>query len=203
MITDRLYIWRIEEFRERIRSRKPNEIWVTELISCPLKFSYLKQYPEIAEASAFTPVTIWGELTHRGFESILKELFPPEEVATEVEVSKEILVDDKKYVIKGRVDAIYKDIIIELKTARSDFNIPHEHHFLQLKVYLWMTGKNKGILLYITPERIAEYEVAPDLTDNDIINFIKNLITLQKAPKYEWECKYCPYSKLCPKKVSD
>ncbi|RLG82989.1 MAG: CRISPR-associated protein Cas4 [Thermoprotei archaeon] len=203
LITDRLYIWRIEEFRERVRSKGENELWVTDLVSCPLKTKFVKQYAELAEAAAFTPVTVWGELTHRGFEDVLKILFPPEDVVTEVEVSKSVVVEGREYFIKGRVDAMYKDIVIELKTARSDYSIPHEHHILQVKLYLWITGKEKGILIYITPERIAEYEVTNDLTDDNVKELVLDVIKERKVPKYSWECKYCPYTKVCPKKVSE
>jgi hypothetical protein len=83
-----------------------------------------------------------------------------------------------------------------VKTSKSALNLPREHHVRQLNFYLEITGFRNGVLVYITPEKILEYEVLkqPLNIENEVIELLNN----EHHPRYTWECGYCTYRKLCP-----
>ncbi|MDK6029305.1 CRISPR-associated protein Cas4 [Ignisphaera sp. 4213-co] len=199
-IINLIYNWRVEESRKRLEEKLENEIYVTDLIYCPLKYHYQKKYKEIVIANAFDPVTIFGELIHLGVGKLLSNLLGSNNVELEKEYEKEIVVDGTTYIVKGRVDAIIGDWLIEIKSSKSDLNIPHQHHILQTRLYLWLTGLKKAILLYITQNRVAEYVVEEPVSDGEVSDLIRSIIAKSPAPRYSWECSYCPFSTLCPSK---
>ncbi|MCC6017092.1 MAG: CRISPR-associated protein Cas4 [Desulfurococcaceae archaeon] len=201
-IVDKLYRWRIDEAVKKLESKLDNEFYVTDLIYCPLKYRYQKMYKELTISSAINPTTLLGELTHYGVEKILIDLFGPENVKLEVDYEKGIEVDGVLYIVKGRIDAIIGDWVIEVKTSRSDISIPQNHHVMQTRIYLWLTGFNKALLLYITSNRVAEYIVDKPASDGEIADLLRSTITGAPAPRYPWECRYCTYSTLCPYKKS-
>lgn len=182
--------------------RKPDTYWVTDLVRCVLKREYELKYPELVEKEIFTPVFILGTLVHRGLQDLLKNVMR-EEVTTEVEVSQEVtLPDGRKVVVKGRADVIVKigdeAIGVEIKTARSDYDLPKPQHLDQARIYNWLFNLSQTILIYVTPERVTQYVVSDKASEEEIIN----RITSEKAPRYDWECRYCSYSVMCPYKVS-
>lgn len=198
-----IYGWRIEEARKRLEKKLENEIYVTDLVYCPLKYYFQKKFREITLADGFNPVTIYGEAVHVGIEEILKNILGSENVKTEVDFEKTIEVEGKAFIVKGRVDAIIGDYVIEIKSSRSDTNIPQHHHILQARLYLWLTGLKKALLLYITPNRISQYLVTEPASNGEVSDFIRSLLAQSPAPRYSWECMYCLFSILCPnKKVS-
>ena len=109
-----------------------------------------------------------------------------------------MFIDDREYVVKGRVDAwnpVSREVV-EIKTARSSHGVPHEHHILQLQIYMEILGVDKGLLVYITPDRLLEYTVLK--ASVDIEGFVRELVGDSVHPRWDWECRYCVYSKLCP-----
>ncbi|MEM0227714.1 MAG: PD-(D/E)XK nuclease family protein [Ignisphaera sp.] len=201
-IVNLLYSWRIAEAKKRLEGKLSNEIYATDLIYCPLKYRYQRTYSELALGTAFNPVTLYGEIIHQGLEKLLSILFGEDNVRVEVEYEKNIQLDlDKNtyaYVIKGRIDAIVGDYIIEIKSGSSDRNLPYEQHIIQARIYMWLSNLDKAILLYVTPNRIVEYQITGTMSDKEITELVKSIITGQPAPRYIWECKYCIYSILCP-----
>lgn len=199
-IVNLVYGWRIEEARKRLEKKLENEIYVTDLIYCPLKYHYQRMYKEIAIANAFDPITISGELIHLGIGKLLEDLLGKDNVRLEVEYEKEVVVDGVTYIVKGRVDAVIGDWLVEIKSSRSDLNIPHQHHILQTRLYLWLTGLRKAILLYITQNRLSQYFIEDPVSDGEVADLIRSILSLKPAPRYSWECSYCPYAILCSNK---
>lgn len=189
------------EERER-HVRKPNVYWVTDLVRCSLKRDYEIKYPELSLREVFIPFHISGSLIHRGLQEILKERFG-DSVETEVEYFKELsLHDGSKVVVKGRADVIISSddgrVGVEIKTSRSDMNIPHEQHLEQVMIYNWLMDLKYSLLVYITPERVAQYTVFERFSESEVINRVVSTA----LPRYVWECSYCVYSVLCPYKKS-
>ncbi len=187
-----------EEHEKHVR--EPDVYWVSDLVRCLLKKEYEMRYPELSLREIFIPYYVSGNLIHRGLQSILKERFG-DSVKTEVECVKELtLPDGGKAVVKGRVDALMLvdevKIGIEIKTSRSDANLPHEQHLEQVMIYNWMMDLNYSLLVYITPERVAQFTVFDRVSEYDVVNRITNAV----FPRYVWECTYCAYSVLCPYK---
>ena len=184
----KLLVFLRDEELEHIKTRKENEIYVTELVECPMKREFRK---DLWHLEVTNPSLILGRLVHEGLELLVKQLFPDEEVKTEVEVEREL--DDK--VIRGRIDAIVGDRIIEIKYMRGiKGDLPLEHHKYQLRLYKWMTGMRKGSIIYITPDGIKEYDEDKPVNNAEILQIIED----NRIPKYDWECKYCAFAKYCP-----
>ena len=200
MLVEKILKKKLEDYLSH--QKEENTLYVTDLVRCPLKNYYEKEYKELAMSEVFTPSAILGDFVHAGLEDFIRNNFP--NAQTEVELEKEIPVNNKQVKIKGRVDAIAEiegeKTVIEIKTARADKGLPHEHHKTQLQIYLWLTGIRKGLLIYITPDRITEYPVNEPLDDSVIIRLAEETLNMNRAPRYSWECKYCVFASLCPYK---
>ncbi|WP_338599380.1 CRISPR-associated protein Cas4 [Sulfolobus tengchongensis] len=202
MITEFILKRKLEDYLSHVRDE--NTIYVTDLVRCPRKIKYENQYKELSITQVYEPSAILGDLLHIGLETLLKNNFNAD---AEVEAERNIQVLGKTYKIKGKADVLIKNendkkIVIEIKSSRSDKGLPHIHHKIQLQIYLWLFSAEKGILVYITPDRITEYEVNDPLDEATIIRYAEDIITLRNAPKFNWECKYCVFSAICPSKLS-
>lgn len=199
MITELLYRLRKEEFLKH--RREANVYWVSDLVRCPIKREFEIKYPEIALTNIYSPYYILGDLIHKGLESIVSEELSAK---IEVETSKDIqLSSGKKVMVKGRIDCIVttekgENIGVEIKSARADVGIPQQHHIDQVRIYNWLFDLTKSILIYVTYNRVTEYEIREKASIEEIIYRIED----RRAPRYSWECNYCIYSILCPNKIT-
>jgi len=184
-IVTQLLLKEYEEYLEHQRDRKPNEIWVSELVQCKAKAQLRQQYPFFYQAK---PACTLGNLVHYGIYSyLLQELG--------LETEKEFKEYIEGWVIKGRIDGIDDKCVYEIKYARElKDNQPFEHHVLQVKLYLWLTGKPEGKLIYITPNRLVEFSINESLSDDEV----EQLIEQWTSPRYDWECNYCEFVSICP-----
>ena len=185
--------------------KEPGTIWVTDLVSCSLKSRYSSIYPELAASEIFNPPTIVGTLIHRGLEEVLRNIFEQKQFRVEVEpeTSIEIELPDGKTVLRGRADLVVTSpegtrMGIEIKSLRGDLSVPLEHHVDQVKFYNYMFGLEKTILVYVSPERVTQYEVVEKASGEEIVKRLVEPV----APRYPWECRYCPFSVLCPNKTT-
>lgn len=194
LITRLIYGLKMKEQRERLEEAKnPEIIYVTDLVACTHKYHLRLMFPELT--MKFEPSAILGDLVHAGLEKYLEK----EGFEVEVPIEKKISVKGREYIVKGRVDA-YKpseELVIEIKSGRTSQNLPREHHVYQLKIYLDLLDANKGILIYVTPEKILEYEINRS-KDIDVKSLIKSIVEDNVHPKWSWECKYCVFQKICP-----
>jgi len=188
VIVKTLLISRYEETVKKLKEKKENEIWVSELCQCKAKSEFRKSL-WFMETDA--PSLILGELVHRGLQGFLVSTFGGE---VEVEVSKEF----EGYLIKGRVDFLTTSEVVEIKYMRASKNeLPLPHHVMQLQLYMWILNRKYGRLLYITPD--GDFEIPMELKIND--NTVKMYLQQWSSPKWDWECNYCAYSRFCPHKV--
>jgi len=180
---------KIEEARRKLEEKQPHEIWITELVECQKKAHFRLAMPEF---NLPNPATITGEFVHKGILAWLKHYY---EARTEVEMEKEL----GGWLFKGRIDAILDDgTVVEVKFMRSSVErAPLEHHLEQLRLYLWLTGLEKGVLLYVTPEAVYEHVITTPFKDEQVIALLQD----KRTPKYDWECGYCNWSSFCEKKV--
>jgi len=192
-------------FKRRFNDKKNHEkkdsntIYVTDLLYCPLKPRLREQFKELTLAEAYNPSTLQGSLIHESVERILIEELNAE---VEVPVTKEITINGEVYKLVGRIDAKKDNVIIEIKTSKTDVGIPKEEHVLQLRIYVNMLNAEHGILLYITPDRITEFYVDTGISDDKLIELVQDYVYTRRIPRHDWECKYCVYAKVCPHKVS-
>lgn len=190
-ILKRIYQIKLEEHQQRLAELKnPKVVYVSDLVYCPMKRKFKLLYPELV--FDFEPYMVLGDIVHKGLQTYLKDW----NFEIEKEVEEKIIIDNEEYILKGRIDAFSKEFLVEIKSSRSATGIPHEHHLLQLKIYMAMTSVSKGILIYITNDRIVEYPVS--LGDFDFGKLVRDFIYATEVPKWDWECRSCPFSKFCP-----
>ncbi|MEM1649345.1 MAG: CRISPR-associated protein Cas4, partial [Sulfolobales archaeon] len=161
-IISEIYKWRKSE-REK-HSREEGVYYVTDLVRCPLKIRYEILYPELYAYEIMAPPTITGDMIHKGFQSLMKELYG-ESIRVEVEGEKTLMMPDGSSIrIRGRCDAIIErggeKIGLEIKSSRSDYNIPLEHHIDQARAYNWLFDLRETYLIYITYERVTQYKIS-------------------------------------------
>lgn len=182
--------------------REKGVIWVTDLVRCPLKRVYEDRYPDLVLQEIFKPSLIIGTLVHRGLENLLRELVREYSVETEVEGSRDVILDDGSVVsIRGRLDMLlvrdFERVAVEIKSSRSDKNIPQKHHVDQVRAYNWLMDLSGSILLYVTPARVTQFYIEDRMDDSEVVS----RVTSKKAPRYSWECSYCIFSVMCPYKI--
>lgn len=193
-----IYELRLKDFNEKLKElRDPRVIYVSDLISCSHKRVFRIKFPELQ--FRFEPTMILGELVHRGLEDVLRK----KGFEQEVSIEKTVEINGKTYVVKGRIDAFNASdgVVIEIKTARSSQGVPHRHHILQIQIYMNMVDAKEGLLIYITPDRILEYKLIKETIDID--ELVKETINDAVHPRWDWECRYCIYNKMCPYRVTE
>jgi CRISPR-associated exonuclease Cas4 len=162
-------------------------------VYCPLKRVFRQKFPELS--FAFEPNMVLGEMVHVGIQEALKE----KGFEIEKEIEEKIVIEGTEYIFKGRIDAFSNDMIIEIKTARSSTGLPHPHHLLQLRIYMAMTGVRRGLLVYITSDRIVEYPV--ENSNIDLGEMVQKHVEAREFPLWEWECRLCNYNRFCPYRI--
>ncbi len=183
------------DFADRVNeATRPDVVYVTDLTSCSQKRLFRLAMPLLS--FRFEPPMLLGELVHLGLERLLEQ----EGWVTELEIVKHYEVDGVRYELRGRADAVRIEDgrvveVVEIKTARS-IDKPLEHHALQLQIYMQLLGAERGYLVYITPDKIVEYSVDPG--DVDIERLLAETVRNTAHPRFEWECRYCPYRRYCP-----
>ncbi len=112
--------------------------------------------------------------------------------------------------IRGRVDRILGDTIIEFKTTA---DLPRKgpaarlRHVDQLQLYFWLTGLSRGILVYISrlTGRVKSFAV---YRDEERISTLLERATIYAKHLREGTipdaeegplCKYCPFRQDCLK----
>ncbi|WP_457549730.1 hypothetical protein [Archaeoglobus sp.] len=103
-----------------------------------------------------------GSLVYLGLEQILSN-----DLNAEVEVKGVKWIGD--YRVVGRTDAKLGKVGIEIKTSRTDYEIPYDHHVLQARIYNWLFDLEKTVLVYITPDRVTEYIVVENIEKEEIV----------------------------------
>lgn len=160
-----------------------------ELTSCTKKREYESIFGEVSLAQSFKPQILVGEIVEAGLAEYLSQLGlrkPERFWAREVE----------SFIIAGSpdyVDCVDKpQIVVDVKYTSFDIE-PRSHHAERVQIYLWLTGAERGVLLYISPHGIKSFDIWEPMDESDILMRIRS----QKAPMYDWECKFCAYSQYC------
>jgi len=199
-VVEYLYRRRQDEFREKLRDMiDPRVVYVTDLVSCSHKRVMRHRFPLLA--FRFEPALVLGDLVHAGLESLLGGRDGWE---AEVEVERRYVLEGDEYIVKGRADLVKRrgdgsvEVVVELKTARDlPEGRPHQHHVNQLRVYMELLDAPRGVLVYVTPERLLEFSV--ERGDGiDVEALLREAVHDTARPRFDWECRYCPYRRLCP-----
>ncbi len=188
------YITAREKLRAKYKESGKHLLFVHEICECSNKRKMRLRFPELEKAETYNARFAIGQL----IEEALKYRFKNEGDFT---YTRELVVDGKPYLICGTIDILEPETKtpIEVKYQTALKNEPKEHHVLQLKLYLWLIGAEKGELLYVSPEGIKSFTIGKPLTEREVIELIKE----EKAPRWvEWECAYCQYQPFCNKSTT-
>jgi CRISPR-associated exonuclease Cas4 len=179
-----------KKLRVKFKKQGKKLLFVHELCECSFKRTMRARFPDVEKAQTFNSRFVIGQL----IEEALKHRF---EDVDEHAFTKEVTIDDECIVVSGMVDIIEPktSMPIEVKYLTSLESVPREHHVLQLQIYLWLVSKAKGELTYVSPQGVKSYSVNTPLTDEEIIQLIRE----EKTPRWEWECGYCEYKQFCNK----
>lgn len=175
-------------------SLEAESVHVHELVACKYKSEIVREIPELA--NPLKPPIFIGE----AIDNLLKELFLKDGVlrslteTVEGLYKKELDIGDKKIILVGKPDIVLKDMIVEVKYTQFDEGLPLDHHVKQVMLYLYLTGKNMGKLVYVTNRGFKEFEISEKFDDNSLREYIK----AWSSPRYEWECQYCNFKQICP-----
>lgn len=208
-VLDALLRYLKRELEERWGSRRPNEVWVTELVSCRLKPELARKYPDLLRASVYSPNAVLGTLAHWGITFIARALG----YDVEVPVERRVIVNSEEVIVRGRADIVAPGkVVIDLKTGRGVREAPSSHHCLQVWLYRLILGTEKAKVLYVTLSRMCSVEVTEGdvrkaldelKVSADVDDFTSLVQALMRArerrvPLWHWECSYCPFSRVCP-----
>ncbi len=172
----------------------PNIVFVTELTQC-LRKSWFNRAFSSPPGDEKIVVLVLGDDVHY----LMNTQFPLGE--GEYSVEKEY----KGVIIKGRIDRVVGDVIVEFKTASRLPDEPYEMHLDQLQLYLWLSGRKRGFIVYVskTNGKIKVFEIDRDDERIDILLekalAFSNCLKEGKAPLPEpgWLCKVCEYVEHC------
>jgi len=175
-------------------TRKPKELWVSNLAPCPrYEFFHYK----FRLAPKMSDAILSGIFLHRLVQEKLKE--EGYEVEKRVEYD---LGDGWKLV--GRVDAV-KDVVVEIKTTNDYTKDIPEHWVLQANFYAWVLGTDKYIILIIDKPTGHYQEVKFDVDEGKAMELVergkvvKEGIVSKSIPdgRCDWCLKYCEFSVIC------
>ena len=179
---ERRYRVEREAYRRELQEKyKLPVIFVHELLQCPLKQDFAQKFPEIEMASLYNSRFVVGWL----IEEAVKKLTG----AKELKCHRVVETQSGRYVVAGTADAFLEkeNIVIEVKYLTGLYGSPHTHHILQLQLYLYLSGKERGELWMFSPEGAFAQPVEP-ASEQQVAELVESHIARNPAPKWEWEC---------------
>lgn len=160
-------------------------IYVTDLTGCRRRAELRRAFPQL---DLQTPRRLVGSFIHDGFMQFVEVYF--EDAQFEVEAEKRFSFG----LLRGRADVVLGDQVWEIKfTTSAPSPEPFRNHRDQLFLYMNLLGKSVGRLIYLSPDRILEYQYHVEVGDD----FAELLYNNWTSPKYDWECFGCPYRHYC------
>jgi CRISPR/Cas system-associated exonuclease Cas4 (RecB family) len=198
----------LKEYRQSLTWDRPY-ISVGELFSCKKKVYYIHKKTPIKEECEFKFSYLYlinniGKELH----SIFQKLYKFDEVEKKV-------IDDEFHV-KGRVDAIKRNSLVEIKTIdpkewKSNYI---QNHYDQANIYCYILNSkykykiNNITIVYVVRDlkTVETFNLKPDF--KSARNFLEkgldiyNCLTLKKIPDNVYnskseECNFCSYKYLC------
>lgn len=198
----------VKAINEETKHKYKKAFYASDAYKCPRKLYF--DFKNREDAEEYHPDTLRifqnGEAVH---ERIIKYL----ERANILE-AKEVEMPPNLYNVHGRADAVLKDgTIVEIKSINSkEVKDPLQEHIGQLQLYLYLYGKERGLILYESKQnnKIFEFEIIFDkkVVDEILQQFasLQPYLTKLEPPKRDkyyteenYPCKYCNYKHLCYK----
>lgn len=168
---------------------------VSELSGC-LRHSYLMRTSPARPSDSSILAMFYGRAVH----GLLGSLLSGHE-GFEVEVPVEYHFEG--ITVVGRVDAIYDNVPVEFKTAGEVPDEPRLPDAAQLRYYASIMGADRGVLVYLSRDRIRAFRVGVDrrVAIGELerrARLLRRCLERREAPRPEPEraragCHACPY----------
>jgi len=190
---------------EHYRIPSDNEIHVHEIVQCMRKSYYERKYgsSDYNHLSDKKCVILGlGLLTHEKLEELFSQMF---NAKCEKTYEREVKVNGLTFKVIGTVDVIYDHTLIDLKTVNKIPDEPYDHHYLQLQMYMWLTGLHEAYIVYIC-KRDGTVKIYQVIRSDKVIkqlmerlHYYATCVSSDIVPKAEhsYLCKYCEYSLEC------
>lgn len=199
---DERYHSKREEARRELEQRygKP-VIFAHELLMCPLKLKFSRLFPELVVVKSRDPRIILGEIVEAGVEEYLGKL-------GFVRPGRAYIKDFGEFILSGAPDYVDNpenpDTVIDIKYS-STLPSLRPQHTARVRIYMNLAKAKRGIVLYISPLRVASYSIEAPLDDSLIeelfFSIYKQNTSTPTAPLYSDECKHCEFRALCPVRI--
>jgi len=198
--------------------KKIGRYYPSEIGSCIRKVWYSYKHP-LEVRPDLIKIFHLGSIIHDFIVEVLESEKTPEVELLETEVPFRMKVDD--FIISGRVDDLIlvkkdnKKILIEVKSSKdiSYVKDAKPNNVIQLQFYMYATGVNDGILLYVDKRTLEtksfEIKMDPEMGQKIIERFrnLHNCLVENRLPEPEakqktsmnWMCDYCEYRDKCIK----
>jgi hypothetical protein len=178
----------------------PHVYHISSLGYCPRSIFFDKVAPT-EESEDTKSVFLIGNIFHEWIQNNLLEGYK-----FEVEIEKKI----ESVVLRGRIDAINDEEIVELKTTNSLSyqRRPKEEHIVQINTYMGLTGIYKGKLVYIQKNDFDNKTFELKFNKSLFDETIKKIIAIDKQitdnveykdviPRMSPNCYWCKNKQYC------
>ncbi len=173
----------------------PHEVYVTEVTQCLLKSWFQRTMGEKPDGEKAV-VLVLGDDVH----FLMRDYFPigDGEVTAERELENGVK-------LRGRVDRLLEETIIEFKTVSRAPDKPLSHHVDQVQLYMWLFGRLNAHIVYVTKTNgeVRVFKVDRDEERiKELLERAKRLSDSLKSgkppdPEPGWLCKYCEFTSIC------
>lgn len=184
-----------QDEKDKSHKNEKGKYYVSELVVGCLKKSYLSKIEPAKITRTQLRYFSIGTIFHNFIEELFKDF--------DSEVKFEKKFDD--FLVKGRIDLMNKEYIVEIKTCSKVVLRPREEHLAQLNFYLGMAERKKGMLVYINKNNFEIYQFEfsfNKLKFQENILFFKKLhgyLEKKEIPQTKpiFSCFSCPYHSIC------
>jgi len=184
--------------------RPDNRISVTEISGC-LRRAYYDRVSPLERGDKDYLQMFYGRSVHFFVQQAILSQFP------DVKVENKVMYTFDKYgsdiTVVGKIDILYQDIPIELKTTDKLPDSPIQAHELQLRFYLAILRTadivpGYGLLVYFNRDRVRVFSVREKERDRELMESragrLRIALEQGRPPRPEPDkaypyCSYCPY----------
>lgn len=174
----------------------PSSIFVADVAQCLLK-SWYQRVLDYSPPDEKVALLVMGDDVHY----LVREILEVGE--GELRLEKELANGVR---LRGRVDRILGDCVLEFKTVSRIPERPYDGHVRQIQLYMWLADKKEGFLVYVSRAdgRVRAFKVRRE--DETIVEMAERARRLSESlrrgvppePEPSKLCKYCEYNALCP-----
>ena len=207
---------RTEYFRRKIEGVDPSHIfrvertfYVSELPLCATQTFFKIKFNVVTKPNYNMKM---GRVWHAALPQLTED--HPEYKGAKYEQRLQYYDEEKKITIRGRYDCllIVDDVVEEWKFGIREitpFDPIPAIYLAQVNAYAYLLGKKKGRLMYMHRINLTVTELNTDVDPELFQRLVykarrvqecldNNQIPMFESPAFDWECKGCQFTTVCP-----